>query len=337
MAVLPRISLCIRTLGRRGGRVLWVAAAAAVLIVLGLAVGRPASSGAAGVDHMGDRQKWMAGRLRAALRENMEEFMGKDAKATFLPKGEVPRLTDIDAVEFLDYMKSSQPFVLSNPGKFPCTRNKWDLGFIEREAGDDVVGIETSKSNRFYSNEGLKKARMTVREFLQTFRSPDRKVDLYLAEESVAQFPKLEADVQELGFASAGSLDKTQVWIGAGGQVSPLHHDQWENLLCQLAGTRVVTLYDPLQTDRLYPKAGINRHFSQVDPEHPDYAKFPRFVDAKGHRVKLSAGDILFVPAMWWHQVHHEAAVNVAVNFWYLPSLLSELLMDVLLPDGPNY
>ena len=274
--------------------------------------------------------------LRGSLRNNMDEFMGQGTGSTFLPDGKVARLKEMDATVYNDHVMSSQPFLLASP-LHNCTKSKWTLDVIEKKAGDDIVGIETSRSNRFYSNEGLKKVRMTVREFLRDFRAKSRPYDMYLAEENMKQFPTLEADVKEPSFSEGYNLDKVQLWIGAGGQVSPLHHDQWDNILCQIEGRRTVTLYDPFQTDFLYPKTGVNRHFGQVDPEHPDFAKFPNFRKAKPYQVSLSAGEILFVPAHWWHQVHHEASQNVAVNFWYMPSLLSELIMDIILPEGDNY
>ena len=281
-------------------------------------------------------QRDILNRLRSSLRDNMNEFIGPGTGATFLPKGKVQRLTSMDAVTFNDHVMSSEPFILSNPD-YTCTKTKWDLDFVRKEAGDDMVGIETSKSNRFYSNEGLRKVSMTVKEFLDKFKSPDRPYDMYLAEENVKQFPKLEADVQYPMFTDSFNIDKIQVWIGAGGQVSPLHHDQWDNILCQIQGERQLTLYDPFQSHYIYPKKGLNRHFAQVDPQHPDYAAFPEFRKAVATNVTLKQGEILFVPAHWWHQVHHKASTNIAVNFWFMPSLLGELLMDIILPEGDNY
>ncbi|KAJ9448724.1 JmjC domain-containing protein D [Diplonema papillatum] len=275
-------------------------------------------------------------KLRAALAANMKAFTGKDIGATFVPKHRIERLSTLNPKRFNDYTISSLPFILSSPD-YTCTTHHWSTDYIREVAGDDVVGVETSKSNRFYANEGLQKVRMSVSTFLDSFRREDRGVDMYLAEEDIRQFPALDGDVSVPSFCEQAQIDKVQLWIGAGGQVSPLHHDQWDNVLCQIEGKRSVALFDPLQSDRLYPKTDVNRHFAQVDPEHPDLAKFPDFEKAVSFNVTLHAGEILFIPAHWWHQVHHSNLVNVAVNFWFLPNLLSELLMDTILPEGDNY
>eukprot|EP01065_Artemidia_motanka_P001447 TRINITY_DN10651_c0_g1_i2.p1 TRINITY_DN10651_c0_g1~~TRINITY_DN10651_c0_g1_i2.p1 ORF type:complete len:343 (+),score=96.60 TRINITY_DN10651_c0_g1_i2:149-1030(+) len=286
-------------------------------------------------DHVSHRNRVLLADLRGSLKNNMKEFLGM-ARPEFVENGEIERLDNISADDFNDYFLSSKPFILSNPA-IRCSKHQWTLDFIEEMAGDDVVGVETSKSNKFYSNEGLKKVRMSVREFLNEFRRKDRNLDLYLAEENIKQFPKLDNDTVLPDFCYDYNLDKTQLWVGAGGQVSPLHQDQWDNVLCQVQGTRELTLFDPFQIDRLYPKSGVSRHFSQVDPSKPDLERFPRFAETTSYRVVLEAGEILFVPAHWWHQVHSRDSVNVAINFWFMPSLLGELLVDVLLPPGPNY
>eukprot|EP01061_Rhynchopus_euleeides_P018881 TRINITY_DN31117_c0_g1_i2.p1 TRINITY_DN31117_c0_g1~~TRINITY_DN31117_c0_g1_i2.p1 ORF type:complete len:300 (+),score=111.02 TRINITY_DN31117_c0_g1_i2:48-947(+) len=271
--MLSSAALKWRRLSRWEKKIAIVLCLAAALLLF---IGPDALKGLAGTnDNTTWQQKEVLRRLRRSLAENMDEFIGSGTGSTFLPKGKVPRVTGMDAVGYNDHVMSSEPFLLSSPD-YNCTKSKWDLGFIERKAGDDIVGIETSKSNRFYSNEGLKKVRMTVREFLRDFRSPDRPYDMYLAEENVKQFPGLEADVSYPMFTDSSNLDKVQVWIGAGGQVSPLHHDQWDNVLCQMQGQRRITLYDPFQTDLLYPKTGVNRHFAQVDPANPDSQTYQR-------------------------------------------------------------
>ncbi|ELU01364.1 hypothetical protein CAPTEDRAFT_90346, partial [Capitella teleta] len=56
---------------------------------------------------------------------------------------------------------------------------------------------------------------------------------------------------------------------------------------------------------------------SQVlDIDNPDLNKFPEFAKATAYECFLEAGDILFIPAFWFHNVINEEG-GVAVNaFW---------------------
>eukprot|EP00760_Papus_ankaliazontas_P002784 PhM_4_TR11268/c0_g1_i1/m.12265/K10277/KDM8, JMJD5; lysine-specific demethylase 8 len=287
--------------------------------------------------HLSSQQIWLANALRASLRKHRVEFSDEDVpedlQESFFEKGHIERVSNLTARQLNHYLIKSTPVVITNAT--PCTEHKWTLEYIEKVAGHNIVGVETSRSNRFYANEGLSRVRMTVSEFLRTFRDPKRKFDMYLAEESMDQVPALRDDVVEPEASEVLNLDRLQLWIGAGGQVAPMHHDQWDNVLCQIEGIRTFYIFDPLHVDRLYPKPNENRHFSQVDPESKDAGDtFPLFRKARMYKVDVHPGEIMFLPAMWWHQVHHHDSLNIAVNFWYDTHIMAELAYDNVLPPG---
>lgn len=79
---------------------------------------------------------------------------------------------------------------------------------------------------------------------------------------------------------------------------------------------------------------------SPVDIEEPDLTRYPLFSDARRVQCSLRPGDVLFMPAFWWHEVRSqpdpEHRRNLAVNFWYnlmwsnfLCVLSSQLLLCV--------
>jgi hypothetical protein len=86
--------------------------------------------------------------------------------------------------------------------------------------------------------------------------------------------------------------------ISPAGAVYNLHIDRLGVNACvvQLCGRKRFVLYPPDQGGNLYD--------GRVDPDSPDYERFPAFRNATGRMEGLlSPGEIAFTPHGWWHQV----------------------------------
>eukprot|EP00163_Fabomonas_tropica_P008496 TRINITY_DN1821_c0_g1_i1.p1 TRINITY_DN1821_c0_g1~~TRINITY_DN1821_c0_g1_i1.p1 ORF type:complete len:170 (+),score=20.52 TRINITY_DN1821_c0_g1_i1:39-512(+) len=75
---------------------------------------------------------------------------------------------------------------------------------------------------------------------------------------------------------------------------------------------------------------------SPVDITKPDYDKYPLLREAQGYEIILNAGDVLFLPKFWWHQVHSYCR-NLAVNYWFdLHNLRASIAKDHKLLVAPS-
>jgi hypothetical protein len=88
--------------------------------------------------------------------------------------------------------------------------------------------------------------------------------------------------------------------------------------LCQLEGWRKIILFDPTQTDLLYPKPTLPFE-SQVNPVEPDLNKFPEFKKSKAVTGRLLSGECLFIPSNWWYFEIIQEGRNLALSYIYLP------------------
>ncbi len=115
---------------------------------------------------------------------------------------------------------------------------------------------------------------------------------------------------------------RPRVWLGNAGRVA-CHYDTYDNLACVVAGRRRFTLYPPDAIGDLY--VGPIDHTMAGQPvglaagAEPGDPRFPRFEQAR-HRavvVELEAGDALYLPKLWWHQVEALEPRNLLVNYWW--------------------
>lgn len=64
--------------------------------------------------------------------------------------------------------------------------------------------------------------------------------------------------------------------------------------------------------------------FSPVDLANPDFTTHPKARSATFFKCDLAAGDVLYMPPEYWHQVESKPGpegISIALNFWQMPHL----------------
>ncbi|MDT8757717.1 cupin-like domain-containing protein [Sphingomonas psychrotolerans] len=128
------------------------------------------------------------------------------------------------------------------------------------------------------------------------------------------------ADENGVGFLP--SAVRPRIWIGNASRVA-CHYDTYDNLALVAAGHRRFTLYPPDAIADLYvgpidhtmagQPVSLAAECAEADPRFPRFeATRPRALE-----VELEAGDALYIPKLWWHQVEASGSVNVLVNYWW--------------------
>ncbi len=123
--------------------------------------------------------------------------------------------------------------------------------------------------------------------------------------------------------ASAGqTAPLASIWIG-NRTVAATHYDLSNNLAVCLVGQRRFTLFPPGQVANLYPgplePTPGGQVVSMVDLRAPDLDRYPRYAAAleQAQVADLTPGDVLFYPALWWHNVEALDRFNVMINYWW--------------------
>lgn len=132
-------------------------------------------------------------------------------------------------------------------------------------------------------------------------------------------------DWSVLGLANRDGR-QTTMWLGSAGANTPCHRDAYGwNAVAQLFGTKRWTLFAPSDTASMYATRvpfEETSTYSMVNVASPDLLRFPRFADSHPYCTDLHPGDVLIMPARWWHFVESLDSPTFSVNIWTeIPSL----------------
>eukprot|EP01083_Nonionella_stella_P050743 134888_1 len=162
------------------------------------------------------------------------------------------------------------------------------------------------------------------------------------------EFGPLCVDVpDDIDFATEAfgcSPDAINFWMGDDRSVSSLHQDPYENIYAVIAGSKHFTLLPPTDLPWLHrTKFRKGKYFKEddgnwriitsepeefvewipVDPNSPNFEEFPKFRHTHPLRCTIKPGELLYLPALWFHEVrqtgdcHGTHGRTIAVNWWY--------------------
>ncbi|WP_224362953.1 cupin-like domain-containing protein [Hyalangium versicolor] len=120
-----------------------------------------------------------------------------------------------------------------------------------------------------------------------------------------------------------GARAMMRIWIGGAGQISTLHNDRYVGAVAQLVGQKRWWIAPPQAWERLYVRCHSEDFwYAEVNPyKRWDALLHPRFGEVQGIEFTLMEGDLLLLPARWWHAVKAVSASIAVTMFQDLPGL----------------
>ncbi|CAL1265047.1 unnamed protein product [Larinioides sclopetarius] len=118
-----------------------------------------------------------------------------------------------------------------------------------------------------------------------------------------------------------------------------IHKDHYENIYCVITGQKKFYLYPPVSVawmpyqkfkkfqwyyEGVHGREGkwhmkdLNEEVKWILPSHQPQTRnqFKMLLNTKSYVVDVCPGDVLYLPAMWFHEVH-QTDKCIAVNYWY--------------------
>jgi jumonji domain-containing protein 7 len=165
-----------------------------------------------------------------------------------------------------------------------------------------------------------------------------------LRNEYTSLFSDIPPSIPFARIALAQDPDAINFWLGNSHSVTALHKDNYENIYVQVLGRKHFVLLPPVEAACVNEKAVLagtyqpsstegdaGFHicidepeayvpFAMWDPDHPDVNATPYSRYSRPLRVTLEEGDMLYLPALWFHKVSqscNDEGICCAVNYWY--------------------
>ncbi|HEX6096256.1 MAG TPA: cupin-like domain-containing protein [Thermoanaerobaculia bacterium] len=217
---------------------------------------------------------------------------------------------------------------------------RWSPEYLASLIGSKQVSVSVSANGKFsYDASGrgtsanFAEERMTFAEAARQVAEADGDRLLYVMQQSIPkQFPELMKEIRVPQWVPKAEETSINLWFGRS-SVTPLHYDATNNFFAQQYGEKHWTIFSPADTPHVYPQPIDSKmaHLSAVDLDAPDLRLHPNFSLARPIRFTVHPGELLYLPAFWWHQVR-SPAVSTSVSIWWMP----DLQQYVQAPNGPR-
>lgn len=233
----------------------------------------------------------------------------------------IDRLARISGKKFFkEYYYKNMPVILTDMMKRWPALKKWSPDFFLKEFKDVPVEITQgrSKNPTYEKNFRSTVNSISFSEFIHLIREDPESNDIYLVARnyffSNPVFHVLQNDVLPPGDLIDSDFpgsQKMKLWFGPGGTLTPLHHDKHSILFCQIYGRKHFKMIPSFDLPNIYNR---DRYYSELDLEDIHIEKHPKFLNASVADVIINPGEMLFIPAGWWHWVK-SLDISISVTF----------------------
>lgn len=229
--------------------------------------------------------------------------------------GKVDEFGSIDENKFKKIITSNAPAIIKSISFGDCMQI-WDLTYLNQKLSDSLIVIhESSQEDLNFIDKNFNYKTCTFQQFVDKLREDNSYVYLRSTNSSPRakkaakieeDFPSIAQDFKPAKFVPYRDNDdlyhssvlriaspRVQIWT---------HFDLYDNILCQVRGTKRVILFSPEDSKYLYVE-GDKSKVNNFNNWEQCLAQFPLVSLAKPYRCILRPGDTLFIPALWWHNI----------------------------------
>ncbi|CAH1240816.1 AKR1B10 [Branchiostoma lanceolatum] len=217
---------------------------------------------------------------------------------------------------YRDYIQTSTPVLMKGGAAHWPAVQKWpgNEAYLVEEFGDEVLKVDYRKA---WNNDFPKKKRMKIRDFLKIYREESVYLDSPVGVRSPF-YKDMELPACLDCPDQAAKLTGFNMLYSSGNTSYVIHHDGQDNILTLVSGRKSVVVIDPKFSNHLYVNDfTVLPGLAPLEPEKIDLVKFPLVAEVDYAIAELEAGDMLYIPQMWFHTVKSKGDPNIAFSIWF--------------------
>ncbi|XP_077998812.1 uncharacterized protein LOC144451782 [Glandiceps talaboti] len=215
-----------------------------------------------------------------------------------------------------DYVSQGKPLIVRGALKHSPAFHLWNGKYLKENYGELEVRLEGKVEKGFGSpipvgEKGL--GRDTISNFIDTYKETNKYI--------VSQLPEpMYKDVMVVPSMQCGSFKESLVeidlWMSSGNSKSILHKDAFNTWNCLLSGTKIWKMVDNKYERLIYkawePEKAIGG-YSTINTTKVDLLSHPMVQKVRWSNLTINAGDCLYLPRSYYHQVTSFGDPNIAV------------------------
>ncbi|MBS1619885.1 MAG: cupin-like domain-containing protein [Bacteroidetes bacterium] len=246
-----------------------------------------------------------------------------DAHAATAPLGEPFRVLEFQKGEY-DYPEPHPYYPAIYRGAaddWACTQ-KWSFDFFKEKFGDKEMVLTNNVG--LVGQEQAKFETIKLSDFIDQMQAGSKKYIKF--SQMIHENSGLQDDFNGewlQRFHMTSEFKKLFfMFMGGKGTATPIHTALPPTVFVQVYGSKKWNFWPT--SDRLFLGVRPDRrtyYHSDADPYNISDPKFPLQKYASRREVTINAGDVLWFPALVWHQVENPTdSIGVAYKFFHLPS-----------------
>lgn len=239
---------------------------------------------------------------------------------------EIKKYNNLGTEEFKsNFFEKKEPVIISNSFDWPAIK-KWNMTYLKELYPDKSVVLTLFPTGLNEEVLGTKIPLKMPAAIDLILNNSNKNNKYYLMQQSMYQdFSELIPDIVIPKYA-INKEPAINFWLGESGVNTRPHYDLYHGFLTQVMGTKRVRLFPPSDTPNMYPHCMDNKalgnngpsvHISRVsDIDLVDSNSFPNLNNITCFESVITTGDLLYIPAGWWHEVK-SLETSISINFWW--------------------